>query len=460
MLFCSYVFILAFLPLTVLFYFVLSRYNHNVGKMWLLIASLFFYGYFNPSYLWILCGSLFFNYFWGELLFRKQSNILLVLGIIGNLLLLGYCKYYDFFVENINFIFNAGWNLKHIVLPLGISFFTFQQISYLVDAKNHTLPCRYSFFAYSLFVTFFPQLVAGPIVLPGEMMPQFDKPENRYPDSRNISAGLFVFSLGLAKKMLLADNFAIIADQCFAMSNPSFMDSLYGIFAYTFQIYFDFSGYCDMAIGIGLLFNIKLPVNFFAPYKSGNIQDFWRNWHITLGRFLFEFVYKPLGGSKKGNVRTYINLLITFLVSGLWHGASWMFVIWGGLHGLAMIIHRFWRKHSKIQLPRFAGGFLTFLFVAFAWGFFRAENSAVAKRIFSGLLNFDNAAFCSFIQDVSTNNVLLVLISAFIVFFLPPANTFTEKFRPNLLFLLTNIVLLLACIFELNKTSPFIYFNF
>ena len=460
MLFCSYVFILAFLPLTVIVYFLLSKFNHNAGKIWLLIASLFFYSYFNPVYLWILCGSLFFNYLWGEILYRKQSNFLLTIGVLFNLALLGYCKYYDFFVENINAVFHAGWTLKHMVLPLGISFFTFQQISYLAEAKRHTLPCRYSFFAYSLFVTFFPQLVAGPIVLPGEMMPQFDEPANRVPNARNLSAGIFVFSLGLAKKLLLADNFALIADGCFAMSSPGFLDSWYGILAYTFQIYFDFSGYCDMAIGIGMMFNIMLPVNFLSPYKSRNIQEFWRTWHITLGRFLMEFVYKPLGGSRCGNFRTYINLLITFFVSGLWHGASWMFVIWGGLHGFAMVIHRFWSRHSKFQLPRFVAGLLTFLFVALAWGFFRAENGVIAARLFSGLLNFDKTAFLSFFHDFSRNNLFLVLLAFGIVFFLPPANTFREKFRPNLISWIVNLILLLACIFELNKTSPFIYFNF
>ena len=459
MLFSSYIFILLFLPLTVSGYFLLSRFNHNAGKALLLAASFVFYCYFNISYFWILAGSLLFNFFWGELLHRKRSNFLLWIGILANVALLGYCKYYDFFIENINFIFRADYPLKHILLPLGISFFTFQQISYLADVKAGLLPRKYSLFAYSLFVTFFPQLVAGPIVLPGEMMPQFDDPRNRHPNSRNLSAGAFVFALGLAKKILLADNFAPIVDKVYGLPSPGFMDAWYGAFAYTFQLYFDFSGYCDMAIGIGLMFNILLPVNFSSPYKSANIKEFWRTWHITLGRFLSTFIYKKLGGSKKGEVRAHINLFITFLISGLWHGASYLYVIFGVLNGLAMMIHRLWTRSNR-KMPHFAGVITTFLFFTLTLIFFHSRDFAESKRIFCGLVNFDKTLFTGFFEDVSRNNLFLVIAAVVIIFFFPPANSFREKFKPTLFNFLVTLLLLTASLLELNKVSPFIYFNF
>ena len=459
MIFSSYIFVLLFLPLTVAGYFLLSRFNHNAGKALLLIASFIFYAYFNVSYFWLLAGSLIFNYFWGELLHREKSIFLLWIGISANLLLLGYCKYYDFFVENINFIFQANYPLKHILLPLGISFFTFQQISYLAEVREGTLPRKYSLLSYSLFVTFFPQLVAGPIVLPGEMMPQFDDPKNRYPNFRNLSAGLFVFALGFSKKILLADNFAIIADAAYAMKNPGFLDAWYGAFAYMFQLYFDFSGYCDMAIGIGLMFNILLPVNFSSPLKSANIQEFWRTWHITLGRFLSQFIYKKLGGSRKGEFHACLNIFITFLLCGLWHGASYLYVIFGALHGTAMIIHRIW-KNGKRTMSRYAGMSITLLFFVLSLIIFRSSGVKECKKMFLGLVNFDPVLIPPFFEEISKNNILLVISGIVIVFFFPPANTFREKFKPTLLNFLITLLLLTASLFELNKISPFIYFNF
>lgn len=459
MIFSSYVFVLLFLPLTVAGYFILSKHNHSVGKAWLLAASFVFYAYFNFSYFWILAGSLLFNFFWGLLLHRYKNNFLLWVGIGANLLLLGYCKYYDFFIENVNFIFQTSYPLKHILLPLGISFFTFQQISYLADIKSGALTQKYSILSYSLFVTFFPQLVAGPIVLPDEMMPQFDDPRNRYANSRNIAAGLFIFSLGFAKKILLADNFAVIADGTYAMSELGFLDTVRGIFAYTFQLYFDFSGYCDMAIGIGLMFNILLPVNFSSPLKSASIQEFWRTWHITLGRFLSQFIYKKLGGSRKGEFRACLNLFITFLLCGLWHGASYLYVIFGVFHGGAMILHRLW-KNSHREMPRWAGMILTFLFLTLTLIIFRSVSVAQCKKMFQGLVNFDPALVSLFFEDISRNNIALFIIGIVIVFFFPPANSFREKFKPTVFNFLVTLLLMVVSLFELNKISPFIYFNF
>ena len=272
MLFPTFTFILGFLPVTVLGYFLLAKKSTILSRIWLLLASFVFYSWFNWSYFLILAGSILMNWFFAQCLLHKRSRLIFILGVICNILLLGYFKYYDFFIENLNALFGTSFLLKHILLPLGISFFTFQQISFLQQIYENTLQKRYSFLSYSLFVSFFPQLIAGPIVLPDEMMSQFDREENTRPDSWNLSAGLYVFSLGLAKKILLADFFAEIADKGFAALSGNFFEAWSTALAYTMQIYFDFSGYCDMAIGIALLFNIRLPKNFDAPYRSGNIS--------------------------------------------------------------------------------------------------------------------------------------------------------------------------------------------
>ena len=271
MLFPSFTFILGFLPVTVIVYFLLSKKSSAGGRIWLVAASLVFYSWFNWSYFFIIAASIVGNYIIAELLYKKRSMLILVAGILCNVLLLGYFKYYDFFVENVNALFRTSWTLKKILLPLGISFFTFQQISFLQQVYSRTLEKRYPFINYCLFVCFFPQLIAGPIVLPDEMMSQFDDEKNRKPDAGNIASGLYIFSLGLAKKILLADFFAVIADNGFALCSGNVFATWSCVLAYMFQIYFDFSGYCDMAIGIAQMFNIKLPVNFNAPYRAENI---------------------------------------------------------------------------------------------------------------------------------------------------------------------------------------------
>ena len=387
---------------------------------------------------------------------HKRSRLIFILGVICNILLLGYFKYYDFFIENLNALFGTSFLLKHILLPLGISFFTFQQISFLQQIYENTLQKRYSFLSYSLFVSFFPQLIAGPIVLPDEMMSQFDREENTRPDSRNLSAGLYVFSLGLAKKILLADFFAEIADKGFAALSGNFFEAWSTALAYTMQIYFDFSGYCDMAIGIALLFNIRLPKNFDAPYRSGNISEFWRRWHITLGRFLMTGIYIPLGGSKCGKIRTCCNLLITFFISGLWHGASWLFVLWGMLHGAALVVHRIWSKFCGCSMPVIPARILTFLFVLITWVPFRAETLLQAKGIYRGMFLPQSWN----LPRIATLDILLYLAGALIVLFFPTVSQAEAKFQPRWSNALIAVILLICSMFLFVKTSPFIYFNF
>jgi len=397
LLFNSYIFIFAFLPITFFIYFYLNKKRlTEASKGFLVFSSLFFYSWWNIIYLPIILSSILFNYLVGSILskssegakkFRKKS--ILLFGIILNILLLMYFKYSDFFIENINFIANTQIDLLKLTLPLAISFFTFQQIAYLVDSYRGETK-EYDFLNYSLFVTFFPQLIAGPIVHHKEMMSQFTTKKNKIINYTNIALGLFIFSIGLFKKVVIADTFAVWATAGFdTIATLNLIEAWATSLSYTFQLYFDFSGYADMAIGAALLFNIKLPINFNSPYKALNIQDFWKRWHITLSRFLRDYIYIPLGGNRKGNIRTYNNLLATFIIGGIWHGAGWTFVFWGLLHGLALVIHRLWQS-LNYKMNSILAWFITFNFINIAWVFFRARNWDDAIKVLSSMFDFNN----------------------------------------------------------------------
>jgi len=362
----------------------------------LVFASLFFYSWWDVSYLPLILSSILFNYLIGTTLSQSNANnkikltktfskkSVLVFGIVCNVALLGYFKYTDFFLENFNGIFDSNIPLQHIILPLGISFFTFTQIAFLVDAYKNEVK-EYDLIRYMLFVTYFPHLLAGPILHHKEMMPQFANIRNKVINYKNIALGLFVFSIGLFKKVVIADTFAVWATQGFDTATTlSFFEAWATSLSYTFQLYFDFSGYTDMAIGASLLFNIKLPINFNSPYKATNIQDFWRRWHITLSRFLRDYIYIPLGGNQKGSFRTYSNLMATFVIGGLWHGAGWTFVFWGFLHGLALVIHRIWQSLG-LRLWNGLAWFITFNFINIAWVFFRAKEWEDAMKVLKGM---------------------------------------------------------------------------
>lgn len=369
------------------------------GKAWLVLCSLFFYSWWNVVYLPLIVISMLVNYLLGTVLARRAAmattttvidtqhkipnKYLLVAGVVFNLGFLGFFKYADFVVANMNAL-GASFQLPGIVLPLAISFFTFQQVAYLVDSyKGDTQ--EYDVINYALFITFFPQLIAGPIVHHREMMPQFASRWSWVKRYRNIVLGLCIFSVGLFKKVVIADTFEKWATPGFDTAlSLSFIEAWITSLSYSFQLYFDFSGYTDMAIGAALLFNIKLPVNFNSPYKALDIQDFWRRWHMTLSRFLRDYLYIPLGGNRKGSGRTYINLFATFVLGGLWHGASWMFVIWGALHGGALIVHRLWQKLG-VALPKVIAWLVTFNFVNIAWVFFRAESMGDALKVLYGM---------------------------------------------------------------------------
>jgi alginate O-acetyltransferase complex protein AlgI len=394
MLFNSPQFIFFFLPVTFIVYTLLDRRGLGfAARLWLVASSIFFYGWWNIAYLPLLVGSVLVNFGIGTQLNSATTRhkhayrkALLAAGIAANLALLAYFKYADFLIGNLNTLVDSDYSLPKIVLPLAISFFTFQQIAYLVD-NYHTEAREQSFVNYALFISFFPQLIAGPIVHHKEMMPQFGFRPGMQQRYRNISLGLFIFSIGLFKKAILADTFAQWATLGFdEKSTLGFLEAWITSFSYTFQLYFDFSGYTDMAIGAALLFNIKLPINFNSPYKALTIQDFWRRWHITLSRFLRDYLYIPLGGNRYSQWRTCINLMITFILGGLWHGAGWMFVCWGALHGAALVIHRLWQKLGY-KLPTVLGWALTFNFVNFAWIFFRAKDMGDALKVIQAMLS-------------------------------------------------------------------------
>lgn len=366
----------------------------NGAKMSLIGASLFFYSWWNIIYLPLILSSIIFNYIVGNSLSHHVSQggrvnkYLLAFSISANLCLLAYFKYSDFFISNVNYLFDSSFSLLHLALPLAISFFTFQQIAYLVDSSRGETH-EYNFLNYTLFVTFFPQLIAGPIVHHKEMMPQFFAKRNLLLNYQNISLGLFIFIIGLTKKVLIADRFAQWANQGFDVAPMlHFFEAWATSLSYTFQLYFDFSGYADMAIGSALLFNIKLPVNFNSPYKALSIKDFWRRWHITLSRFMRDYIYIPLGGNRKAEFITYQNLLLTFIIGGLWHGAGWMFVIWGGMHGLAMVVHELWHKYGY-SLSRPVAWLSTFMFINLTWVFFRARDMSDALKVIKGMLGFN-----------------------------------------------------------------------
>lgn len=407
MLFNSYVYLFILLPVSVVvFYLIGARGHHRVAVSWLVAVSLFFYGWWNPAYLMLIVASMLGNYALGIALSEKgeaNRKTVLALGVLANLGLLGYYKYANFFVDNMNLVLGADFHLNEIILPLAISFFTFQQIAYLVDAYRGETR-EYNFLHYCLFVTFFPQLIAGPIVHHKEMLPQFARDNIYRFNSTNIAVGVSIFIVGLFKKVILADNIAAFASPVFAAADGGqsvgFYESWGGAIAYSLQLYFDFSGYADMAIGSARMFGIKLPVNFNSPYKATSIIEFWRRWHITLSRFLRDYLYIPLGGSRKGLGRRYVNLMITMLLGGLWHGAGWTFIVWGGLHGSYLVINHFWRSMSnraganslkQSSVYRALAWVITYLAVLIAWVFFRAETFGGAIEMLGAMTRFDTA---------------------------------------------------------------------
>lgn len=397
MLFNSSEYLLVFLPVSlVVFFWLNSRRKTGGARLWLLAASFLFYAWWSRDYLWLLLISIALNFGAGVALTRlrtsntRRARYLLTAAVIANFSALCYYKYAHFIVTNTEALVGADFGLSNVVLPLAISFFTFTQVAYLIDSYRGQVH-EPNLLNYALFVMFFPHLIAGPILHHREMMPQFGQRRNAVLSAPILSLGLTLLSIGLFKKVIIADTFSIWATAGFdKLAAPNFFEAWTASLSYTFQLYFDFSGYTDIALGSALLFNIRLPINFNSPYKARNIRDFWRRWHMTLSRFLRDYLYVPLGGNRRGTARVIANLMITFVLGGLWHGASWMFVIWGALHGAAMIVHRAWSQLG-IGLPRWLAWLITFNFVNLAWVFFRARDMADAKRVLEGMAGMHGA---------------------------------------------------------------------
>ncbi|OME07250.1 membrane-bound O-acyltransferase family protein [Paenibacillus odorifer] len=459
MLFNSYPFMFGFLPIVLAGYFILNRLRLTLcAKVWLTLASLVFYGYWNIKYVPLILLSIFFNYVMGHFIHSttaKRRRPLLIFSLSTNILLLGYYKYTDFFIENWNEVTASNLSLHHLILPLGISFFTFTQIAYLVDVYRNQAR-EYNLLNYMLFVTFFPHLISGPILHHKDMMPQFDKLRNKVWNWNNIRKGTLFFSIGLGKKVILADTLAGYADKGFATATY-FVDSWVAILSYTLQIYYDFSGYTDMAIGIALLFNIHLPQNFNEPYRAVSIRNFWRRWHITLSHFLRDYIYIPLGGNRKSFWISIRNVIITFLLGGFWHGAGWLFILWGLLHGVGQAVEKCWGRWG-FSLPKWLSWLLTFIFVNITWVFFRAEHISQAFRLLKGMSGLNGVS----LQSIGSLKwaIILILILMTIILWNPLhlLNKRNFQYSWKTAFVMAFIIMFSLLFF--NRITTFLYFNF
>jgi alginate O-acetyltransferase complex protein AlgI len=512
MLFNSFSFLLFFLPAMLLGFFLLARVQHRLAAGWLTLGSLFFYGWWDARYLPLLLGSILFNYLIGTAIARSQAanharraRSLLQLGIVADLALLAYFKYCNFFLDNLEWFTGRALSDLQVILPIGISFFTFTQIAFLVDTYRREVQ-EYDLVHYGLFVTYFPHLIAGPVLHHKEMMPQFRSPAPYRLSTENLVLGLTIFSFGLFKKVLLADNLALYVKPIFDAqpgSDLNFIDAWAASLAYCLQIYFDFSGYSDMAIGLSRLFGIQLPLNFNSPYQAVNISEFWRRWHMTLSRFLRDYLYIPLGGNRHGTARRYSNLAATMVLGGLWHGAGWTYVIWGGLHGMYLIIHQAWQQlrgpRPQPPGPWVRGGsiLLTFIAVVFAWVFFRAPTAAQALDMVRAMVGgmgltlpqawHDSLAVLGNISPallhggevaaLQDHRLLWIGAGLLWVWFAPNTQRVMQRFepaldvrpdpvphswewRPNGWWAVASALLLTSALLNLTQISDFLYFQF
>ena len=515
MLFNSYIFIFVFLPATLAGFFLLGRFSPAFAAAWLTAASLFFYGWWNPLCVGLLALSICFNYACGVSIARAGTagarKRMLIFAVTANLVVLAYYKYANFFLTNINEVAGSALSFAEIVLPLGISFFTFTQIAFLADVY-YGKAREFNFVHYGLFVTYFPHLIAGPVLHHAEMMPQFRERATYRFSWENTAVGLTIFVIGLFKKVMLADGVGAYAKPVFdaaaAGVQLSALEAWCGALAYTFQLYFDFSGYSDMAIGLSRLFGIVLPLNFHSPYKAANIIDFWRRWHMTLSRFLRDYLYIPLGGNRKGQVRRYMGLMATMILGGLWHGAGWTFVLWGTLHGVYLAINHGWRALRRrlghdightTRWGRACGVLLTFIAVVVGWVLFRSADLAAAGVMLKAMAGGNGLVLPDFwlpkwgatgawlaghgvrfgdTHDLVGGGVVNWIWILLLVVWLAP-NTqqilgayrpalalFNERYqgwiawRPVPLYALLAALLALLAIFNLHKQSEFLYFQF
>ena len=484
MLFSSYIFIFAFLPIALLGFYFCNKIDSQsiLNKWWLVVSSLFFYGHWYAPYLFIILSSIGLNFLIAEKLKTmdsgKAKKSLFQLGLLFNIGLLGYFKYRDFFLDNINLLFTTDWQFTKLALPLGISFFTLQQIAFLVDVYEGIAKEK-KFIDYSLFVCFFPQLIAGPIVHYKDVIPQFEDKKNNVFNSQNFSKGLFIFSLGLFKKVILADTFSFWANEGFDHTPTHHFFSAWATgLSYTFQLYFDFSGYSDMAIGLGYFFNIKLPTNFNSPFKARNVIDFWNKWHMTLGQFITTYLFTPILRSfKRFSFRnSLISVFTAMFIAGIWHGAGYTFVIYGTMYGLALVINHVLKK-KKIKLPKKLAVTTTFFFTVIVFTMFRANTVADALKIYKGMFGLTylqipkgimsqeliialGAQVGQYMNNDQNLNLLMIMICSIIVFTFKNSKQKLEEFSPSFKTALITATMFSLSLFGMNRVSDFIYFNF
>lgn len=439
MLFNSVPFIFLFLPTVLILFYAVARVDHRLAAGFLALASLCFYGWWDSRYVLLLVGSVCGNFILSEAILRNRARprtarVLLTVAVAADLMLLGYYKYTDFFIANLDTLLGAAWTMRHIVLPLGISFFTFTQIAFLVDTYRNIARER-NFIHYLLFITYFPHLIAGPILHHSEMMPQFASPRPYRFTSERMAIGMVLFILGLAKKTICADGIAPVSQTIFNAAVRGSLDvphAWYGALAYTMQIYFDFSAYSDMALGISIMFGIRLPLNFDSPYKAASTIEFWRRWHMTLSRFLRDYLYIPLGGNRRSPPRRYINLLATMALGGLWHGAAWTYVVWGTLHGFYLVINHGWRRLAgQVSLARPVAVLVTFLTTVIAWVFFRAPTMASALNMLKGMAGISGFHGAG-MPYVSNLQILCISLLIMMCWVLPNAYEILGKQSPAL----------------------------
>ncbi len=483
MLFNSHFFIFLFFPLSVIGYFTLQRFKKpQLAKYFLFLISLWFYAANDIRSLPVLILSILVNFYLGKQILKTETHkkLLCVIGILLNLAVLGVFKYLNFFMENISFVFGQSYTPISLILPLGISFFTFQQISYLIDCKNNNAD-DYSISEYALFASFFPYVTSGPIAFHSEIIPQLRKEKNFKPSAYNIARGLTAFAFGLFKKVVVADTLGAAVNAGWSnISSLNASSALVVILSYTLQLYFDFAGYSDMASGIALCFNINLPINFDSPYKARNISDFWKRWHMTMTRFFTRYLYIPLGGSRHGLKRTCLNTLIIFLVSGLWHGAAWTFIFWGFLHGIAMVISRLISAKTDKHLPYPLAWLLTFIYVNICWVFFRAPNIKSAFSLFSRLTSGFGFIVSEISQSFLTTEVkifrlfipiddslfatlacvVFLVLACLGAIFPQNMQRKIQNFKPTTKLCYLTIFVLFWSIISLSGISTFLYFNF
>ncbi|WP_026835548.1 MBOAT family O-acyltransferase [Eubacterium xylanophilum] len=470
MIFSTYQFILLFLPITFVGYFVLHRFKYTtLAKLWLVLASFFFYAQGSPDFFPFFLGSVVGNYVVGTGLSKLQGKehriergLLLAVGVLANVGLLGYYKYTDFFINNVNFVTGSHFPLQHIILPIGISFFTFQLIAFLVDSFRGETK-TYDVMDYLLFITFFPQLIVGPIIHHAEVVPQFENTDNHKIIFDNVAKGIFIFAIGCAKKMLIADPLTTDAQSFFdhITNNLPMIQSWFHSVEYTVSYYFDLSGYADMAIGLGWMFNIKIPQNFNSPYKAKDFQEYWQRWHMTLSRFLGAYIFRNVyrRGVKYRNY--YIATMVTFFVSGFWHGAGWTFVAWGVING-ALVCLSSWIKRKGVDIKVWYGLPLTFLFAILVRVLFVSNTFSDAYKVFKGMFNFSTVHWSTLTKLVVENwdNWALTAVGLGICWFLPTTEKMSSKFKTNWKYLAYAAVLLTICILNMDKVVQFLYFQF